>query len=249
MIDEAIPAATLIVVRERPGSAPEFLMVERGRAMAFAAGALVFPGGRIDDADRRLSEQLNLADDGPARIAAIRETIEETAVPAALVSAPRAEHSLELQAALAQGEDFAHVIEQSGVELDPASLTPLTRWVPKFHAIRRFDTMFFVARCPEGEWQPNVIEGECAGAYWIRAGELLERERDGEARLIFPTRRVLERLAQHSSFEQIRADALAHPVEPITPWIEDVDGEKFVTIPAHLGYPVTQERLEGLWRG
>src|SRR4029453_15774389 len=126
MIDEAIPAATLIVVRERPGSAPEFLMVERGRAMAFAAGALVFPGGRIDYADRRLSEQLNLADDGPARIAAIRETIEETAVPAALVSAPRAEHSLQLQAALAQGEDFAHVIEQSGVELDPASLTPLT---------------------------------------------------------------------------------------------------------------------------
>ncbi len=248
MNDEPIPAATLIVVREQRGT-PELLMVERGRAMAFAAGALVFPGGRIDEADRRLAHELELADDGPARIAAIRETIEETAVPAGLASAPRAEHSLDLQAALAQGDDFAHVIEQSGVELDTVSLTPLTRWVPKFHAVRRFDTMFFVARCPDGEWRPNVIEGECAGACWIRAGEVLERERDGEARLIFPTRRVLERLAQHSRFEEIRADALAHPVEPITPWVEEKDGEQFITIPGHLGYPVVQERLDGLWRG
>jgi hypothetical protein len=51
MADEAIPAATLIVVRERSGSAPELLMVERAEGMAFAAGALVFPGGRIDQAD------------------------------------------------------------------------------------------------------------------------------------------------------------------------------------------------------
>ncbi len=28
------------------------------------------------------------------------------------------------------------------------ALTPFARWVPKFHAVRRFDTMFFVARAP-----------------------------------------------------------------------------------------------------
>src|SRR5436190_15559166 len=73
--DEAIPAATLILVRERSGTLPELLMVERAGSMAFAAGALVFPGGRIDDADRLLGEKLG-AD--PAAVAAIRETIEET---------------------------------------------------------------------------------------------------------------------------------------------------------------------------
>ena len=71
----------------------------------------------------------------------------------------------------------------------------------------------------------------------------------GEARLIFPTRRTLERLAQHATFDEIRADALAHPIEPVTPWVEERDGEKFITIPGHLGFPVTQERLDGLWRG
>ena len=109
--------------------------------------------------------------------------------------------------------------------------------------------MFFVARCPAGDWEPRVIEGECAGAYWLTAAEVLDRDRSGEARLIFPTRRTLERLAQHSSFEQIRADALAHPIEPVTPWVEERDGERFITIPDHLGYPVTQEKLDGLWRG
>jgi hypothetical protein len=94
-----------------------------------------------------------------------------------------------------------------------------------------------------------VVEGECAGAAWLAARTVLEREEQGEVRLIFPTRRTLERLAQHSSFEEIRADALAHSIEPISPWVEERDGEQFITIPAHLGFPITQERLDGLWRG
>jgi hypothetical protein len=85
--------------------------------------------------------------------------------------------------------------------------------------------------CPAGEWQPNVIEGECAGANWVTAREVLDRDSRGEARLIFPTRRNLERLAQHDSFEAIRADALAHPIDPVTPWVEEHDGERFITIP------------------
>ena len=249
MGDEAIPAATLIVVRDRPGLPAELLMVERAEGMAFAAGALVFPGGRIDEADGRLASELGLGEDGAARIAAIRETIEETAIPAGLVSPPRPEHCLEIQAALAAGADFAHVLEQAGVELDATELTAFARWVPKFHAVRRFDTLFFIARASAGDWQPSVVEGECSGAYWLSASDALEREQRGEARLIFPTRRNLERLAQHGTYEQIRADALAHAVEPVTPWVEERDGEKFITIPAHLGYPVTEERLDGLWRG
>src|SRR5688500_17000864 len=87
MTDDPIPAATLIVVRDRAGGAPELLMVERAESMAFAAGALVFPGGRIDEADRRLGKD-TVFDDGPARVAAIRETIEETAVPIGISPVP-----------------------------------------------------------------------------------------------------------------------------------------------------------------
>jgi len=109
--------------------------------------------------------------------------------------------------------------------------------------------LFFVALCDGGDWTPRVIEGECARAEWMAAAEVLDLDRRGEARLIFPTRRNLERLAQHSSFDAIRADATAHSIEPVTPWVEELDGERFITIPDHLGYPVTRERLDGLWRG
>jgi 8-oxo-dGTP pyrophosphatase MutT (NUDIX family) len=246
MSDEAIPAATLIVVRETTGCLPELLMVERAGGMAFAAGALVFPGGRIDEADERLANDLDI---DPAAVAAIRETIEETQVPVALSPLPCAAEAGILQNALVANAPFAQLLSDHSLQLNAGALTPFARWVPKFHAVRRFDTLFFVARCPEGDWKPQVIEGECSGAGWLTAAEILERDRRGEARLIFPTRRNLERLAQHSSFDEIRADALAYPIDPVTPWVAERDGERFITIPDHLGYPVTEERLDGLWRG
>jgi 8-oxo-dGTP pyrophosphatase MutT (NUDIX family) len=246
MSEEAIPAATLIVVRERPSGPPELLMVERAAGMAFAAGALVFPGGRIDEADRQLARELGMEAEA---VAAVRETLEETAVPVALAPTPSEATAADLQRALVADEPFGPLLESAGLNIAIEALTPFARWLPKFHAVRRFDTLFYVALCPPGEWNPRVIEGECAGADWLPAQEVLDREARGEARLIFPTRRTLERLAQHASFEAIRADALAHPVQPVTPWVEERGGEKFITIPSHLGFPVTQERLDGLWRG
>jgi 8-oxo-dGTP pyrophosphatase MutT (NUDIX family) len=245
--DEAIPAATLILVREPPGSAaPEVLVVERAGGMAFAAGALVFPGGRIDAADRDMAAETGV---DAAAVAVIRETIEETAVPAGLSPVPDMATARALQDELVANRPFAELLLERRLELDAAALTPFARWLPKFHAVRRFDTLFFIAQCPPGEWQPRVIEGECAGAEWLSATEILRRDRSGEARLIFPTRRTLERLAQHRSFDEIHADALAHEITPVTPWVEERDGERFITIPDNLGYPVTQERLDSVWRG
>jgi 8-oxo-dGTP pyrophosphatase MutT (NUDIX family) len=247
MPEDAIPAATLILIRQAEGdNPPELLMVERSQGMAFAAGAMVFPGGRIDAADEALAASIGTS---PAAVAAVRETIEETAVPAGIAPVPSPEEAKSLQASLIAGRDFGDLLHESSRSFVADALVPFARWVPQFHAVRRFDTMFYVALCPEGEWSPNVIQGECAGAVWISAADVLERERSGQARLIFPTRRTLERLARHCSFQDIRADAEAHPIAPITPWVEERDGERFITIPADAGFPVTQERLDGLWRG
>lgn len=246
MADAPIPAATLIVARDVHGGAPELLMVERASGMAFAAGAMVFPGGRIDPADEALGSALGVS---AALVAAIRETIEETAIPAGIAPVPGRDQARALQAALADGRAFADALAEGGFAIDPPALVPLARWVPQFHAVRRFDTMFFIAHAPPGEWTPLVDPGECARAEWVPAAEVLRRDGDAAARLIFPTRRTLERIAQHASFDAIRADAIAHPVEPISPWVEERSGERFVTIPDHLGFPVTRERLDGLWRG
>lgn len=241
----AIPAATLVLVRERERGAPELLMVERSEQMAFAGGALVFPGGRIDEADGALGR----SEIDSARTAAIRETIEETAIPVGVAPLPDERLALALQRELLSGMSLTALTERHSLSLHLEALTPFARWVPKFHATRRFDTYFFLARSPGSDWQPRVVEGECSGARWLTAAEALERDKRGEARLIFPTRRNLERLALHSSFDAMIADATAHSLDPITPWVEEVDGENFITIADGIGYPVTRERLGGLWRG
>ena len=52
----SIPAATVIVFRRSHcGGAPEILMITRHRAMTFAGGMAVFPGGRLDQADYELA--------------------------------------------------------------------------------------------------------------------------------------------------------------------------------------------------
>src|SRR5579875_1086539 len=101
MSDEAIPAATLIVVREPRSAPPQLLMVERAQSMAFAGGAWVFPGGRIDEEDRRLAQILDV---DPAAVAAVRETLEETAIPVAISPIPSPTTARSMQQRLANRE-------------------------------------------------------------------------------------------------------------------------------------------------
>jgi len=244
MDDEAIPAATLIVVRDMPGASPDLLIVERAAAMAFAGGALVFPGGRIDPGDGAPGAS---ADDA-AKIAAIRETLEETGVAVGLAPLPTTAIAFQLQDVLISGENFANLIAAHGLKLDLSALTPFARWKPAFKHARRFDTRFFVARAPSGVWLPRPQAGECEDALWLSANEVLARIGRGEASAIFPTVRNLERLAAHPNFAAIHADALAYPVETITPWIEERDGAPHIVIPGHLGYPVTSEPLASATR-
>jgi len=67
------PAATVILLRDTPGEL-EALLIQRGQKLVFHGGAWAFPGGRVDDEDSAGTED----DLAAARIAAVRETREET---------------------------------------------------------------------------------------------------------------------------------------------------------------------------
>ncbi len=243
-----IPAATLIVMRDRVGGPPDFLMVERSAGMAFAGGAMVFPGGRIDAADEAIAA-FHGHPDAAARIAAIRETIEESSVAVGLSPTPDPALTASLATALHDGAPFADLLARHDLALDLAALTPFARWMPAFHQARIFDTLFLLAEAPPGDWLPTPQPGECEAVLWIGAADLLARISRGEATAIFPTLRNLERLAQYASIAEARADAAAYPIDTITPWVEEVDGVRYVTIPGGLGYPVLREPLDTVRRG
>jgi 8-oxo-dGTP pyrophosphatase MutT (NUDIX family) len=218
-------------------------MMERTGHMAFAAGALVFPGGRIDAEDHDLARG-KAAPDAPARIAAIRETIEETGLAPGLVPAPDAATAQDLRQGLAGGRPLAALLDAAGLALDLEALTPFARWCPNFRETRRFDTLFFLAEAPPDTPDPVVAEAEAVRAFWAGAAEILAEVDAGQAHVIFPTRRNLERLARFASIAEVYADAARHPVTRITPWLADVNGAPHVCIPEGIGYPVTSEPLE-----
>ena len=242
-LSDPIPAATLVLMREPQSGPPEVLVMERTGAMAFAAGALVFPGGRIDAADEEAAAELDLPD-AAARIAAIRETIEETGLAPSLAPAPDVAVAGALRRALMAGRPLVELLAEQGLALDLDALTPFARWCPNFRETRRFDTLFFLAEAPPDAPAPVVAEAEAVRAFWASAADILAEVDAGQAHVIFPTRRNLERLAGFASIAEARADAARHPVTRITPWIAEVDGAPHVCIPEGIGYPVTSEPLE-----
>lgn len=246
MSDDAIPAATLVVWRDT-ATGPEILVVERSATMAFAAGAIVFPGGRVDEADRRLADALSRPGDA-AKVTAIRETIEETGVAPGLRGSIDPALGLVLQASLHDGVDFAALLDAHGLALDLDAPTPFARWMPAFKQPRKFDTLFFLAPAPAGDWRPHPQEGECVAAEWASPAELVDRIGRGDAIAIFPTKRNLERLAQLGSLEAALADARSHSLDTIIPWVEEINGVRHVRIPEGRGYPVISEPLATAFR-
>jgi 8-oxo-dGTP pyrophosphatase MutT (NUDIX family) len=240
-LPDPIPAATLVLMRARDGGPPELLVTERTGNMAFAAGALVFPGGRID-ADDHITAELLGSD--PAKVAAIRETIEETGLAPGLTPAPGAATVDALRRGIADEEPFASLLAAHSLAIDPAALTPFARWCPNFRETRRFDTLFFLAEAPADAPEPSISEHEAVRAFWASAADILAEVNDGRAHVIFPTRRNLERLASFGSIADALEDAARHPVTRITPWVEERSGAPHVCIPEGIGYPVTSEPLE-----
>ena len=240
-LPEPVPAATLVLMRERAGGPPELLVTERTGHMAFAAGALVFPGGRIDADDHVTAERFGTE---AAKVAAIRETIEETGLAPALIPAPDEAAAAAMRQGIIEEEPFASLLEARGLAIDGDALTPFARWCPNFREARRFDTMFFLAEAPLGAGEPTVSEQEAVRAFWASASDILAEIEAGRAHAIFPTRRNLERLARFASIAEARADAARFPVRKIMPWVEQRDGRPHVCIPGDAGYPVTAEPLE-----
>lgn len=242
---DPIPAATLVLFRDGAGGC-EHLLVERAATMVFAGGALVFPGGRVDPGDHALAARFpHLGpDDAAARIAAIRETIEETGIAVGIDGDVET-----LRAALLEGATMETLVDQHAVALDLDALVPFARWCPNFNETRTFDTRFYIARVDADHAEARVDATENVHLFWARAADVLAMADTGEAKIIFPTRRNLERLAALADYTTATAHAVAHPITTITPWVEERDGERLLRIPDGLGYPITAEALHTAFRG
>lgn len=268
LVDEEVPAvdsATILVVRDRvdptsPGGGDvEVLLLERHLDSDFAGGALVFPGGKVSDADRTLppgrwrgremsvwQDPLGVATEASALgllVAAVRETFEEVGI----LLASRADGSPVLAADLASdsfreararlasredGEDWCAWLEDEELVLDLDALALWSWWVTPVGQHKRFDTRFFIAAAP-GDQIAEQDAVEATGVTWMRPHEALEAQARGDATIIFPTRRNLAALAVYPSAASAIAAARAGEVDQrrILPRVVRVGGRVMVQHP------------------
>lgn len=247
----AIPAATLVIMRPASdGGHDEILLVKRATNMAFAAGAVVFPGGRVDPDDHVVAASHGFAHDpaeGAARVAALRETLEETGLAVGWDGLVEADIAA-VRAELLGGVLLSRILANRSLRLDLDALVPFARWCPNFSEARTFDTRFYAVQAPEHRHELSVELAEHSQIFWQSAASALAQANQGAIRIIFPTRRNLEKLEYAADFQGILHHAAAFPIRLVTPWVETHDGETYLCIPDDLGYPVSREPLANVRR-
>jgi 8-oxo-dGTP pyrophosphatase MutT (NUDIX family) len=249
----AVKAATMIIFRDDPtGGAPKLLMVERTKTMAFAGGAAVFPGGKVDAADYDFARKLvaeSEIEEGAAQLAAIRETLEEAGLALGLAGVANPSDCADARAALHDGESLEAVCKRHLWTPVVGTLVPWARWRPPSLEARVFDTRFYLVNAGDTPLDAVVDQTENTSLFWASAAETIALAAQDKVRIIFPTHRNLERLALFNSYTAAAAHAAAFPVETVLTYMEEREGERWLCIPDGHGYPVLAESYATFKRG
>src|SRR6185369_15321212 len=192
------PATTVLLLRpSKAGDATsplEVFMVVRHHQIDAFSGALVFPGGKLEEADGdpQLRARCGGADkigdsELKFRVAGVREAFEECGI---LLARRRGERAViaaadlkgieeRWRAKLAEDEaSIVDLVEAEDLELATDMMVPYAHWITPTFAPKRFDTWFFLAEAPED--QIALHDGsESVDSVWIGAQAAIEIGRAG----------------------------------------------------------------------
>lgn len=223
-------ASTIVVVKPDGGDRFEVLMTRRAANLPVLGGFLVFPGGGLETMDwseRMLSRCRGLSpveaqrllgtDMSPEQsmghwVAAVRELFEEAGLHFFTDDRGMAVHAgdhgmverlAQKRQALATGQlDLPSLLESEGLYCDVGRLAYLFhRITPDQHPFR-FDTRFYLAAVPDGQF-PLPSSEEVAESLWIAPKAALERYESGHFPMMPPTIIVLRTLVEHGSWQSL----------------------------------------------
>ncbi len=259
-------AATLVLVRDAADAADatggvEVFCVERHKKSGFMGGALVFPGGKLDDADKddhwralstppRPTRSPVAEDDAMLRallVAACRESLEEAAILPVDGALTHAE-LLDLRArAAAKTATLDTLLCARGLRLDLAALRVFARWITPEAEARRFDTRFVMAAAPTG--QPGAHDDrETVSSFWARPAAVLERFLAGAVQLAPPTHRTLDLLRTCANAAAALAWCETQVPLPVCPKLVPYGETMALVLPGDPQHDVRERRMPGTSR-
>src|SRR6201996_3583102 len=246
-------ASTILLLRDsKVAKEIEVFMMVRHYEIDFNSGALVFPGGSVDKNDKEIIARPELYSGGEGldetglsfRIAAIRETFEESGIllarpkgSKALVDAKRAS---EIEAAHRADLNerkitFLKVLTDNGMLLALDELVPYAHWITPEGMPKRFDTWFFLAAAPPD--QLGAHDGrESTDSIWVSPREALSGGETGRFKLPFPTTRNLIKLCKQSNVKAALDDSRGRNIVTVMPVMTRLNGGRQLRIPKEAGY-------------
>src|SRR5829696_842797 len=190
-------AAAVILLRQNTEPAnPEVFWVKRSDKLAFLAGFHAFPGGQIDASDAEVVVKNAPNPETAAMISgASRELFEELGVLVArggetLTKGQRVSLLDDLESGRMS---WPALLQHYELHLDADDFTYVGRWVTPPFNVRRFDTWFFLVKCPPKQ-EPNVIAGELASGEWLPARDAYDCWMHDQVVTVPPTLHALRTL-------------------------------------------------------
>jgi 8-oxo-dGTP pyrophosphatase MutT (NUDIX family) len=266
-----VPSASVLLLRDgvpdARGHRLEVLLQRRAQSMAALGGMHVFPGGKVDPQDGAMAATAGLLDVPPAtdttnttglnlrvwQVAALRELFEEAGVLLALGAhdrPPAAEALPALRAEVLAGADWVVLLRKHSLRWHTAALQPFTRWItPLQPAIgrHRFDTLFFLARLPEGQTvlQDTHEGAESTESLWLRPREAMEQYQASRMELVPPQLMGLAQLARHPTVHSAWQEAAARPAPTVLPHTFSVHGVRHMCYPGDPDHPIAERAMPG----
>ncbi|MDH4046929.1 MAG: NUDIX domain-containing protein [Gammaproteobacteria bacterium] len=250
-------SSTVLLIRDGE-STPEVLMLKRHAKSAFGA-VYVFPGGVVDACDsctgdrcgaigREQAADLLGTDDALDYFsAAVREVFEETGVLLANCTTASDPQRFACDAdrrCLIEGDvSWDEFLRLRKLTLSSQDLHYFAHWITPISEPKRFSTRFFLARMPEGQ-QASHDGHELTDSCWMTAADILEAQRAGQMRLIYPTYRTLKDIVNKKTVTDVIDWAVERQrsgVARVLPAIVDIDGRDKVVLPGDPRYPVEEQ--------
>jgi 8-oxo-dGTP pyrophosphatase MutT (NUDIX family) len=249
-----LPAATVLLLRDAPDGL-EVFMVKRHHRIDVVSGALVFPGGKVEQGDRApgLSEFADGAEGWSEEMralgaAGIRETFEESGILVArdadtdgLVGAERLAALDLYRIALEKRETgLIELLRRERLRLAYDALVPFAHWITPENMPKRFDTHFFLASSPVGHVGSHDGR-ESVDSFWIAPERAVSDRKRWN--VVFPTKLNLMKLAASRSVAEALAAARAKPPLTVMPWVEKGEQGAVLRIRDDAGYTQTSALL------